>query len=228
MTQRWAWVGLMATVATGCSGSASKVQVLDSLPGPFHVEHGASPPAVAAPSGDPSTPKPPPAKSWLPAKNLSGRWRYIVVHHTAVPTGSLRDIDRVHRRDRGWENGCGYHFVIGNGTNSGDGEIQVGPRWRQQQDGAHTRLTARYARKRGVSVNHYNEHGIGIVLVGNLSKRQPTERQMESLARLVAFLCERCDIVQKRIVGHGDIDQTKCPGKFFSMWKFKRRLQALR
>ena len=40
-------------------------------------------------------------------------------------------IDHWHR-DRGFDE-LGYHFVIGNGTNSGDGQIEVGPRWTKQK-----------------------------------------------------------------------------------------------
>ena len=47
-------------------------------------------------------------------------------------------IDKYHREGRGWES-AGYHFVIGNGTGSPDGSIEVGPRWLAQEAGAHCR-----------------------------------------------------------------------------------------
>jgi len=227
MMRRWIWAGLIAGLGAGCNGAGKKVSVLDPLPGPVHVGHRGSPTPVVLPTAPPSAPKVLSAESWLPPNGLSTRWRYIIIHHTASSVGSLDDIDQWHR-DRGWENGCGYDFVVGNGSHSADGQVEVGPRWHKQQVGAHVRLSSSYARKRGVSPDHYNEHGIGIVLVGDLSKRPPTEKQMASLARLVKFLMETCGIREDRIVGHRDVDQTRCPGRYFSMWRLKRRLRALR
>ena len=51
----------------------------------------------------------------------SGRWKYIVLHHTATPEGTFRGIDSVHR-ERHMENGIAYHFLIGNGRGMRDGE----------------------------------------------------------------------------------------------------------
>ena len=35
------------------------------------------------------------------------------------------------------QNGLAYHFVIGNGTSTGNGQIEVGDRWRRQINGGH-------------------------------------------------------------------------------------------
>jgi hypothetical protein len=42
--------------------------------------------------------------------------------YSAIKDGNAASYDRAHRR-RGMENGLAYHFVIGNGVDSGDGEI---------------------------------------------------------------------------------------------------------
>src|SRR5262249_43225647 len=55
-------------------------------------------------------------------------WRYIVLHHSASAVGNYDEIDREHRKQLGYD-GCGYHFVIGNGNGSGDGQIEVARRW---------------------------------------------------------------------------------------------------
>src|SRR5580765_4139378 len=65
-----------------------------------------------------------------------GRWRWIVVHHSGIKYGNAEIYDRQHR-ERGMENGLSYHFVIGNGIDSGDGEIEVGGRWLKQLKGGH-------------------------------------------------------------------------------------------
>ena len=91
-------------------------------------------------------------------------WKYVVLHHSATATGSYGAIDQEHRKRLGWE-GCGYHFVIGNGTGSPDGQIEVAQRWSDQKHGIH----CRNGKNPDVS-----EYGIGICLVGNLDDTPPT------------------------------------------------------
>lgn len=142
------------------------------------------------------------------------KWRYIIVHHSATDKGSAAFFDRVHR-DQGWE-GLGYHFVIGNGTmNVADGQIEPGPRWREQRGGAHCKVRGR---------PEFNEYGIGICLVGNFNNGLPSEAQMRSLAALIRRLQARYDIPKSRIQGHGSLKATDCPGKKFNMDDLYRRL----
>ena len=54
-------------------------------------------------------------------------WQRIVVHHSAIKYGNAKKYDAAHRQ-RGMQNGLAYHCRIGNGIDSGDGEIEVGPR----------------------------------------------------------------------------------------------------
>jgi 5-methylcytosine-specific restriction endonuclease McrA len=58
--------------------------------------------------------------------------------------------DRSHR-DKGWDE-LGYHFVIGNGTSSGDGVVEVGTRWQTHLDSSVLMLNAHYMAMRIVSV----------------------------------------------------------------------------
>lgn len=159
---------------------------------------------VRRPSGEPS---------WYPSGGISGRWTTIVVHHSATATGNARSFDRAHR-DKGWEE-LGYHFVIGNGTSSGDGVIEVGGRWRSQKHGAHCKTPD----------NYFNEHGIGICLVGDFTKTRPSARQMASLQRLVSFLCDQCRIPDSRVTTHGLVTKnTQCPGNHFPIMSLRRSL----
>lgn len=135
-------------------------------------------------------------------------WRFIVLHHSATTNGGLASIDRSHREERGWDE-CGYHFVIGNGTESGDGEIEVGGRWLKQKHGAHTRVES------NPESNEYNEEGIGICLVGDFDAAPPTPKQVEACRRLVAYLQERCRVSTQGVTTHGDLDSTECPGRYF-------------
>ena len=141
------------------------------------------------------------------------RWRHIVAHHSAVSRGNAAMYDRFHREQRRMVNGLAYHFVIGNGTDSGDGVIEIGGRWLGQLDGGHVR-------------NHaVNTTGIGICLVGNFEETRPTRRQMDSLIELTEFLRRECASVSCRFTVHREIDRghTVCPGRFFPTAALHRR-----
>jgi N-acetylmuramoyl-L-alanine amidase len=133
-------------------------------------------------------------------------WEYIVLHHSALDIGSAEEYDRLHKA-KGWD-GLGYHFVIGNGTGSDDGEIEVGWRWTQQREGAH-------AKDLSDPDNTYNRWGIGICLVGNLEKGRPTEKQIASLVRLMKYLVRKCGVAKSKIIRHCDVTETECPGRNF-------------
>ncbi len=153
-------------------------------------------------------------------------WRYIVIHHTATPSATIEAIERNHV-GRGFE-GVGYHFVINNGRAPGtaDGEIIPTDRWIEQRAGAHAKVSRH---------PEFNLEGIGICLVGNFEQKPPTAAQMASLEMLVLALCDRYGIGLDSVVGHGELKNTKCPGRLFPLEAFlmdvrktrlKRRLGA--
>ncbi len=139
------------------------------------------------------------------------RWKWIVAHHSAVRDGNAAIYGRAHRQ-RGMENGLAYHFVIGNGNDSGDGEIEIGPRWFRQIKGGH------------VHREEINEVGIGICLVGNFEQTRPTVKQLLAFQELVDYL--RSDVVGTRIrfAVHKEIDpgRTACPGRLFPTTQMHR------
>ncbi len=135
----------------------------------------------------------------------SRKWEYIVVHHSGTRSGSAKIFDYYHRRVRGMENGMAYHFVIGNGTDTGDGAIEVGERWFKQLQGGHVRSDAQ------------NNVAIGICLVGDFERNRPTRRQIASLIELVNYLRQRTGAPYPRFVTHRQINitPTTCPGRQF-------------
>ena len=149
---------------------------------------------------------PVPDDLFLPPK-ADRPWRYIVLHHGDHATGSYAQIDRDHREKLGTQ-GCGYHFVIGNGTESPDGRVEVASRWLNQKAGAHCR---------DATTPDANDYGIGICLIGDLDETAPSAKQVEATQALVAYLSERYEIPTDRIVTHSAIAQTatSCPGKLF-------------
>lgn len=142
-----------------------------------------------------------------------GRWKYVVVHHSGIEQGNADIYHRAHLR-RGMENGLAYHFVIGNGIDSKDGQIEIGPRWLKQLSGGHVRNRT------------YNDHGIGICLVGNFEKRTPSTKQLASLTALIDWLRNNAALGTKpAFTVHRWVDRnhTVCPGRNFPFSSMKQR-----
>jgi hypothetical protein len=220
-------VAAMAVFAlVGCQAEQPPAMVKNLPPpnfnGPSDLSAPPPPPAVAPPVA-PQLPSPPVAvqprvpaprapiagipPEWTPPIRAN-TWRYIIIHHSATPNGGAVMFDRIHKA-KGWDE-LGYHFVIGNGTDTRDGQIEVGPRWRKQKWGAHAKTPD----------NKYNDYGIGICLVGNFDITRPTPKQLESAAKLVAFLERTYNIPPERVFGHGMVHtfdkggtSTDCPGR---------------
>jgi len=155
-------------------------------------------------------------RDWYPPPGLERRWEAIIIHHSATRNGNSAIFDKQHREEHHWD-GVAYDFVIGNGTDSGDGEVEVTFRWRKQIAGAHCKTPNNWG----------NEKGIGICLVGNFDYTYPSAGQMWSLTKLVRFLQNRYRIPKWRIYGHGTTPGarvTDCPGRLFPMARFKAGL----
>jgi hypothetical protein len=227
--------GLMLVLATGIVGWICGCTQSASTPAPSSVSRGRS---VAVPASSPDQTATPTlltqsalplanqipgqdivrvatrnaANPWKPATKSRG-WKHIVLHHTAADRGSLESIHEAHLRRRDSNGnpwlGIGYHFVIGNGRGMKDGAIEPSFRWRQQLHGAHAGKV------------DYNQSGIGICLVGNFEKYAPTKAQLNSVRRLIGHLQSTYKIHAKNVIGHGDLKQTACPGRHFSIAKVK-------
>ena len=134
------------------------------------------------------------------------KWQRIVVHHSAIKYGNVKKYDAAHRL-RGMQNGLAYHFLIGNGIDAGDGEIEIGPRWQKQQAGGHVK-------------NHLiNQTAIGICLIGNFEKTHPSRKQLTAFTQLMDWL-QRVALGKKvHFAGHRELkgEQTVCPGKHFPL-----------
>ena len=134
-------------------------------------------------------------------------WKYVVLHHSASQSGGYAQIDRDHRKILGFA-GCGYHFVIGNGTDTADGQIEVTDRWRNQKNGVHCR---------NGKTPDVNEYGVGICLVGNFDQAEPTPKQIAAARSLVAYLGSRYNIPTDHRGTHDEFatGETACPGQYF-------------
>jgi outer membrane biosynthesis protein TonB len=136
-----------------------------------------------------------------------GRWRYIVVHNSGTKQGNAKAFDYYHKRVRKMQNGLAYHFVIGNGTSSGDGEVEIGNRWVRQINGGH------------VHSDYLNNIALGICLVGDFNRQVPTRKSLESLEELIRYLRNRVGKIDGKpsvVKAHREINPprwpTDCPG----------------
>ncbi|MBL8879797.1 MAG: N-acetylmuramoyl-L-alanine amidase [Phycisphaerales bacterium] len=180
------------------------------------------------------TPPPPPADdgitgrgraAWIPPTGIKkSMWRVIVVHHSDSEKSTPQSMNQWHLQ-RGWENGLGYHFVIGNGVNTGDGQVYVGPRWKRQIQGAHCKTGAGRFFGLPRPSGFFNDRGIGICLVGDFENSRPTAKQLAALTELIAFLSKECNIPATAVYGHGEVTrQTLCPGKNFRIADVRKRV----
>lgn len=138
------------------------------------------------------------------------RWRYIVVHNSGTRQGNAKAFEYYHLRVRKMPNGLAYHFVIGNGTSSGDGEIEVGNRWRRQINGGH------------VHSDYLNNIALGICLVGDFNRDSVTRRQLAAMEELIRYLRSRVGRIDRQwaiVKAHRAINPprwpTDCPGDRF-------------
>ena len=143
---------------------------------------------------EPAPPPPPVKRSWWPwsrqpanyryltAANIDAirrapvqrnRWKFIIVHNSGTRQGNARVFDYYHRHVRRMRNGLAYHFVIGNGTSTRNGQIEIGERWIKQMRGGH------------VHSDYMNNIGLGICLVGDFNRDQPTRAQLEACEELI-------------------------------------------
>ncbi|MDX2146650.1 MAG: peptidoglycan recognition family protein [Planctomycetota bacterium] len=139
------------------------------------------------------------------------RWNAIAIYHSGSSYGSADSIEDVHR-SRGLQ-GLGYHFVVGNGNGSEDGELHVGYRWLNQVPGAHAV---------GDGAEDANQRAISICWVGNGDRQGPTPAQMSRLIELSEALAERFNLPRERIM----LQQAPGSGKFFPAATFLGQLNA--
>jgi hypothetical protein len=140
----------------------------------------------------------------------SQRWRYIVVHNSGTRQGNAKAFDYYHLHVRKMPNGLAYHFVIGNGTSTGDGEIEIGNRWKRQINGGH------------VHSDYLNNIALGICLVGDFNRDTPTRNQLEACDELIRYLRQRVGKIESKwaiVKPHREINPprwpTDCPGNRF-------------
>jgi hypothetical protein len=145
-----------------------------------------------------------------------GRWKFVIVHNSGTRQGNARAFDYYHSHVRKMKNGLAYHFVIGNGTSSGNGEVEVGNRWRRQINGGH------------VHSDYLNNISLGICFVGDFNRDQPSGAQLQACDELIRYLRQRCGRADGRdipVKPHREMNPpqyaTDCPGDVFPYTWFR-------
>lgn len=134
----------------------------------------------------------------------------ILVHHTASPANSKRDINYKMRSLQAFsqkpaELGNGrkraawadvpYHYYV-----SSDGRVAEG----------------RKVKYSGDTNTNYDPTGhIQVVLEGNFEKTRPTVEQIEALEPLLVTLAKKWQVPASEIRVHKELAATLCPGKYF-------------
>ena len=219
-------LGGLIAVSGGCQ-QAKPPSMVDATPPPnfggstvsrLQAPQAIEPAPIPEPArpAAPQKPAPRPAyvagipREWVPLA-AANSWKWIVIHHSATTVGGAARFDKEHREVRHFDE-LGYHFVVGNGTDTADGKIEVGPRWPKQKWGAHAQTPD----------EQFNRFGIGICLVGNFDEQHPSEAQLRSTAKLVAYLMKTYHIPASHVIGHGDTKRTDCPGRNLHVWAVRR------
>jgi hypothetical protein len=145
----------------------------------------------------------------------------IIIHHTATPNdlkqdpaATVRAVYYYHAVTRGWGD-IGYNYLI-----DPLGNIYEGRKGGESVVGGHD--------------FGFNEGSVGISLIGDFQAATPTDAMMASLARLVAWVCDRYqidpmarsvfrDVDLPNISGHRETKATTCPGD-----QVQNRLPTLR
>jgi hypothetical protein len=136
----------------------------------------------------------------------------IIIHHTATPpTVGAERIAAFLVSNRG-RPGINYHYFI-----TADGTIQ--------QTNELTGITLQ-------SDPQFNPVAVGIAFAGDFTNATPAQAQIESGARLIAWLLRQLGLSPQAVYGHKELSKTQSPGVQWddgARWgnQLRQRIQAL-
>ncbi len=126
----------------------------------------------------------------------------ITIHHEGNPkpntdvtaaqvAQTLRGIQLSHAKRLG-AGDIGYHYIVDRSGRIWEGRST-------QYQGAH--------------ISKYNPHNVGVMVLGNFDLQYPTSSQMSSLQNLCGVLAAGYGISPRHVYCHGELANTRCPGK---------------
>lgn len=122
--------------------------------------------------------------------------RYIILHH-AAGHGGVKAVHRYHRYTNGWS-GIAYHLYVRQ-----NGEIWSG----------------RPMDMKGAHCLGYNGCSIGICFEGDFEKEAMTARQLDAGKQAIEYVLSKYP--GARVLGHGELGKTACPGAYFPLEELK-------
>lgn len=134
---------------------------------------------------------------WTSGLSTRSSTQYIALHHAAAKTCTAAQIDQWHKGN-GWS-GIGYHFFVRK-----DGSIYRG----------------RPLDTIGAHVQGKNAVSVGICAEGDYSTETMPNAQKQAIAELLAYL-KKNYYPNAKIVGHGEIGLSACPGKNYPLAELK-------
>ena len=129
--------------------------------------------------------------------------KYVTIHHAGViykpgtdPAKFVKNMQGWGQREKGWAD-LPYHFLI-----APDGRIF------EARDMAYEPDT---------NTKYPLQGHIGVEMMGNFETQRVSPQQLESAARLIAWICREKNIALENVATHRDVapKQTTCPGKDF-------------
>lgn len=162
------------------------------------------------PEVNPGVSKPPivSAKEWGSApqpipESRKHTPKYITIHHAGVlweakttPDLFVKNMQTWGQKEKNWPD-LPYHFLI-----APDGRIFEGRALEYEPD---------------TNTKYELSGNIGVEMMGNFNQQRPSEAQLQSCVKLVAWLAQELNVAPENIRGHNDAapGQTDCPGKDF-------------
>ena len=209
----------MGVLLAGCGGSAQRTSSVgsDSTPRPLWQSRSAVRPEPAPERYVPA-PRTPPSSSpgymlgrsrWAGGRpvesrmNSMSRIRYITVHHDGMSPFSdtaerssaqrIESIRRYHCDTLNWGD-IGYHYVVD----------RSGRVWEGRPIGY-----------QGAHVRNHNEGNIGVLLLGNFERQNPSEAQVDALRENLGWLIRQYNVPARHVLTHQEWDgaRTACPGR---------------
>lgn len=135
--------------------------------------------------------------SWKNPLGTRALTEYIALHHAAAVTCSVADVDRWHK-ENGWS-GIGYHYFV-------------------RKDGSIYRGRPRNAL--GAQVQGKNNISLGICAEGDYDRERTMPAAQESAIKELLRELKRI-YPSAEIVGHGEIGESDCPGKYYPLAEIK-------
>ena len=124
----------------------------------------------------------------------------ITIHHDGMPPVGLRagseiaariDLIRQSHMQRGWGD-IGYHYIV-----DPLGEVWEG----------------RPLNWQGAHVARQNPGNLGVLVLGNFERQQPTRSQLDALDRFVASRIDAYSLSVRSVYTHQELAPTACPGR---------------